>query len=47
MVNAEINLTVVFAAKDREALYSQKKKKDPELTVAHILNCLMPNSDLN
>ena len=45
MVNAEIRLIVVFAAKDREALYTQKNK-DPELTVAQILNCLLPNSDL-
>ena len=36
----------VFAAKDGEALYSQQKQ-DQELTVAQIMNCLLPNSDLN
>ena len=35
-----------FAAKDREALYSQQKQ-DQELTVAQIMNSLLPNSDLN
>ena len=34
-----------FAAKDGEALYSQQKQ-DPELTVAQIMNSLLPNSDL-
>ena len=34
-----------FAAKDGEALYSQQKQ-DQELTVAQILNSLLPNSDL-
>ena len=29
-----------------EALYSQKKTR-PELTVAQIMNSLLPNSDLN
>ena len=28
-------------------LYSQQKKKDPELTVVQIMNSLLPNSDLN
>ena len=36
----------IFAAKDGEALYSQQKQ-DWELTVPHILNSLLPNSDLN
>ena len=36
----------VFAAKDGEALYSQQKQ-DQELTVAQIMNSLLPNSDLN
>ena len=40
-----IRLIVFFAAKD-EALYSQQKQ-DQELTVAHIMNSLLPNSDLN
>ena len=45
MVNTEIRL-IVFFAKDREALYSQQKQ-DQELTVAQIMNSLLPNSDLN
>jgi len=36
----------IFAAKDGEALYSQQKQ-DWELTVAQIMNSLLPNSDLN
>ena len=36
----------IFAAKDGEALYSQQKQ-DRELTVAQIVNSLLPNSDLN
>ena len=40
------NLIIFFAAKDGEALYSQQKE-DQELTVAHIMNSLLPNSDLN
>jgi len=35
-----------FAAKDGEALYSQQKQ-DWELTVAQIMNSLLPNSDLS
>ena len=46
MVNTEIRLIVSFAAKDGEALYSQQKQ-DKELTVAHIMNPLLQNSDLN
>ena len=46
MVNTEIRLIILFAAKDREALYSQQKQ-DWELTVAQIMNTLLPNSDLN
>ena len=46
MVNTEIRLTIFFAAKDEEALYSQQKQ-DRELTVAPIMNSLLPNSDLN
>ena len=37
---------IFFAAKDGEALYSQQKQ-DQELTVAQIMNSLLPNSDLN
>ena len=46
MVNTEIRLMIFFAAKDGEALYSQQKQ-DQELTVAQIMNSLLPNSDLN
>ena len=42
---AEIRLIIFFAAKDGEALYSQQKQ-DQELTVAQIMNSLLPNSDL-
>ena len=45
MVNTEIRLIKFFAAKDGEALYSQQKQ-DQELTVAQIMNSLLPNSDL-
>ena len=38
------NLIIFFAAKDGEALYSQQKQ-DRELTVAQIMNSLLPNSD--
>ena len=44
MVNTKIRLILVFAAKDGEALYSQQKQ-DRELTVAQIMNSLLPNSD--
>ena len=46
MVNTEIRLILFFAAKDGEALYSQQNQ-DQELTVAHIMNSLLPKSDLN
>ena len=42
----EIRLIIFFAAKDGEALYSQQKQ-DWELTVAQIMNFLLPNSDSN
>ena len=45
MVNPEIR-SIIFAAKDREALYNQQKQEQ-ELTVAQIMNSLLPNSDLN
>ena len=45
MVNTEIRLIILFAAKDGEALYSQQKP-DQELTVAQLMNSLLPNSDL-
>ena len=46
IVNTKIRLIIFFAAKDGEALYSQQKQ-DQELTVAQIMNFLLPNSDLN
>ena len=46
MVHTKITLIIFFAAKDGEALYSQKKQ-DQELTVAQITNSLLSNSDLN
>ena len=46
MANTEIRLIIFFAAKDGEALYSQRKQ-DWELTEAQIMNSLLPNSDLN
>ena len=45
MVNTEIRLIIFFAAKDGEALYSQPKQ-DRELTVAQIMNSLLPNLGL-
>ena len=46
MVNTEIRLILFFAAKDKEALYSQQKQ-DQELTVAQIMKSLLQNSGLN
>ena len=46
MFNTEIKFIVLFAAEDGEAPYSQQKQ-DWELTVAHIMNSLLQNSDLN
>ena len=39
-----IRLITFFAARDGEALYSQQKQ-DQELTMAQIMNSLLPNSD--
>ena len=46
MVNTRIQLIIFFAAKDGEALYSQQKQSQ-ELTVAPIMNSLLPDSDFN
>ena len=46
MANTEIRLIIFFAAKDGEALYSQQKQ-DWELSMAQIMNSLLPNSGLN
>ena len=40
------NQIISFAANDGEALYCQQKQ-DQELTMAQIMNSLLPNSDLN
>ena len=44
MANTEIKLIIFFAAKDGEALYSQKQ--DWELIVPQIMNSLLTDSDL-
>ena len=41
-VNTKIRLIIFFAAKHGETLYSQQKQ-DRELTVAQIMNSLLPN----
>ena len=46
MVDTEIRLIILSAAKDGEALYSQQKQ-DQELTVAQIMDSLLPDSDSN
>ena len=46
MVNTEIRLIIFSVAKDGETLYGQQKQ-DQELTVAQIMNSLLPKSDLN
>ena len=46
MVNTKIRLIIFFAAKDGEDLYSQQKQ-DQELTVAQIMNPILPKSDSN
>ena len=45
MVNTEIRLIIFIANKDGETLYSQRKQ-NRELTVAQIMNSLLPNSEL-
>ena len=42
MVDTEIRLIILFAAKDEEPLYSQQKQ-DWDLTVAQIMDSLLPN----
>ena len=46
VVNTKIRLIILLAANDGEAL-TVGKKQDWELTVAQIMNSLLPNSDLN
>ena len=45
-VHTKIRLIIFFTAKGGEALYSEQKQ-DQELTVAQIMNSLLPNSDWN
>ena len=44
MVYTDIRLIIFVAVEDGEALYRQEKE-DRELTVAQIMNSLLPNSD--
>ena len=46
MVNTEIRLIIISVTYNGEVLYSQQKE-ERELTVAQIMNSLLPNSDLN
>ena len=46
VLKTKITLIIFIASKDGEVLYSQQKQ-DQELTVAQIMNSLLPNSDLN
>ena len=46
MVNTEIRLIILFAAKDGQAQCTQQKQ-GWELTVAQIMNSLLQNLDLN
>ena len=46
MANTEIRLIIFFTPEDGKALYSQQKQ-DWEMTVAPIMNSLLPNADLN
>ena len=44
MVNTEIRLIILFATRNEKSIYSQEKQ-DQEMTVAQIMNSLLPNSD--
>ena len=46
MVNTKIRVIYSFAAKNGEALDSQQKQ-DQEMTMAQLMNSLLPNSDFN
>ena len=46
MVNTKIRLIIFFAANGGDVLYSEQKQ-ERGLTVAQIMNSLLPNSDLN
>ena len=45
-VNTENRLIIFSAAKDGKAPYSQQKQ-DREMTLAQVMNALLPNPDLN
>ena len=45
MANTQIRLIIFFSSKDGEALYSQQKQ-DQELTVAQIMNSLLPKASI-
>ena len=45
MVNINIKLIILFAAEDREVIYSQQEQ-DEELPVAQIMNSLLLNKDI-
>ena len=47
MVDSKIRLIMFFAAKEVEVLYSQQKQDLELLTVAQIMDSLLPKSDLN
>ncbi|MBU6048542.1 hypothetical protein KQ232_13560, partial [Lacticaseibacillus paracasei] len=44
IINTKMGSIIFFAAKNGEALYNQQKQ-DMELTVAQIMNSLLPNLD--
>ena len=44
MVDTEIRLIILFAANNGEAPYSQQKQ-DWKMTVAQVMNSLLPDSD--
>ena len=46
IVNTKIRLIIFIKAK-MEKLYTVSTKQDQELTVAQVMNSLLPNSDLN
>ena len=46
MINTKVRLIILFADKDGEALFSQQTQNQ-EVTVALMMNSLLPNSDLN
>ena len=46
MVSTKVRLIILFAAEDKEAVYSQQKQ-DGELTEAQIMDFLLQNTDSN